>query len=98
MFILFALHSDKEMRYKDTKRSPKIRRNIRTTKTNKATQTIAVAAMQPADCRQSMGREDGGGHLDLDPKLRSGLEEVPNSSRHFGIGRDGHPDLLKFLR
>ena len=49
---------------------------------------------------------------DLDPKSRSGFFNVPDSSRHFGIGRnghldfsrsvgrsqDGHPDLLKSSR
>ena len=39
-----------------------------------------------------MGEINRDGHLDLDPKSRLGLEEVPDSSRHFRIGRDGHLD------
>ena len=43
-------------------------------------------------CGSTMGEINRDGHLDLDPKSRLGLEEVPDSSRHFGIGRDGHLD------
>ena len=45
-----------------------------------------------------MGEINWGGHLILDPKLRSGFFNLPDSSPHFGIGRDGHPDLFKILR
>ena len=42
-----------------------------------------------------MSGENRGGLTDLDPKLRSGFFNLPDSSRHFRISRDGHPDLLK---
>ena len=32
------------------------------------------------------------------PKTEIGIFNLPDLSRHFGISRDGHPDLLKSLR
>ena len=46
----------------------------------------------------TMGEEDWGGLPDLDPKSRLGFFNLPDLSRHFGISRDGHPDLLKSSR
>ena len=44
-----------------------------------------------------MGEINRGGHLHLDPKLRSGFFNLPDSSQHYGIGRDGHLDFSRRL-
>ena len=44
---------------------------------------------------QTMSGENRGGLPDLEPKLRLGFFNLPDSSRHFGIGQDGHLDFSR---